>query len=470
MPATLFHYGIDSYLNDTGRIPSPSKTAGSVSEYERFTARGAMDLYYRKLVIVPGCKVALVPKSAVTFRSIAAEPMVNSYFQNGAGAYMVELLAKKTHMLDLRDQTRNQSLAKAGSYAGSLATIDLSSASDTISKSLARALLPRKWYQLFTLLRSPRYEFNGVTRKANKLSSMGNGFTFPLESALFYSIARAATVSYLVNERKLTLSQARRATESRGSTSQGLYEPSVYGDDIVIRSDASNAVYKALKLCGFWINSKKSYTQGLFRESCGHDYYCGDYVRPVFLKRKISLITQVITLINQLTHPEGLGWLTMRWGVHFPLYFKGLAALSHRFKGLSLTFGPFRGRSEDSFVCALIDDLRNRGHLSYDTGAQRWVYRPISVTPVLSRNVSELGYGLKALRRLEGGSSSRFSNTLYALVTRGKVKLKYPKKGSVAEGLASLPSVELGEVPENFEGWLANLVRYRELYPLLKGF
>jgi len=469
MPATLFHYGISSYLHDSELVPPPGIPGGGW-EYERFAARGAMDLYYHRLEMTRGCKVALVPKDAKTLRAIAAEPMVNSYFQNGLGSLLVDRLLRKTPMLDLRDQTRNRVMAKAGSNVGSLATIDLSSASDTISKSIARALLPKKWYRLLSLLRSPRYCIDGEWRKANKLSSMGNGFTFPIESALFYSISRSAIVVSLVEDQGLSIHEARRVASSHGHISQGIYEPSVYGDDIIVRSDMFDAVCKALELCGFWINRRKSYSQGLYRESCGHDYYGGNYVRPVFLKRKISLITQVFTLVNQLAHPEGLGWLTERWDVSFRNYFRYVASFTHRFKGLSSTFGPFCGRIEDRFISVLIDELRSRDHISWDSDGQRWVYHPITVSPVLGKNPSELGYALKVFHRNQRRSPREFSNTTYALVVRGKFKLKYPKRGTDAKGLASLPSVELGEVPGNLDRWLAILARYIDLHPLLKGW
>jgi hypothetical protein len=484
MPATCFHYGMRAYLDGTSNVPPPAplgfpSVTADGSEYARFVARGAMDIFYRYLKVVRGSRVAFVPKDSKTERAIACEPMVNSYFQNGCGALLVKRLARKTPMLDLRDQTRNRQMALAGSHTGSLATIDLSSASDTISKSLAKAILPLKWYRLLRFLRSPYYELDGVVRKSHKLSSMGNGFTFPIESILFYSIARAACVKFLVEERNLSLEDARCATESHRGKSQGIYEPSVYGDDIVVQSCAFNAVCDALKRCGFWINRRKSYSVGLFRESCGYDYYGGDYVRPIFLRRKISMITQAITLINQLTHPEGLGWLTERWGIIFPNLFRIIASFTHRFRGLSTAFGPFEGRVEEGFVSVTIDQLRSRGHVLWDPDGQRWVYKPIVAYTVLQKTPNEYGYALKALHRLERfgsevlgprESTAISGSATYALVVRGLSKLRYPSERTIAKGLASFPSVELGEVPDNLDRWLANQARYMSYYPLLKGW
>ncbi len=44
----------------------------------------------------------------------------------------------------------------------------------------------------------------------------------------------------------------------------------------------------ALQLCGFTVNSSKSFTDGPFRESCGHDYYKGIDIRPVYTKTMLT--------------------------------------------------------------------------------------------------------------------------------------------------------------------------------------
>jgi hypothetical protein len=71
-----------------------------------------------------------VPKNALTDRSIVVEPMLNSMFQIGIGDYIARRL--RVFGIDISDQTRNQNLALEGSISNALATLDLSSASDTI--------------------------------------------------------------------------------------------------------------------------------------------------------------------------------------------------------------------------------------------------------------------------------------------------------------------------------------------------
>jgi len=93
-----------------------------------------------------------------------------------------------------------------------------------------------------------------------KFSSMGNGFTFELETMIFW-----AAIS---------------------SVSDGLI--SVYGDDLIIESAYYHDVISALDLLGFTPNGEKSFYQGKFRESCGADYWDGNEVRPCYLKSDLS--------------------------------------------------------------------------------------------------------------------------------------------------------------------------------------
>lgn len=207
-------------------------------------------------------KIDFVPKTAKTDRTIQVEPMLNSLVQLGIGSVIAERLANEG--VNIRDQSRNQRLAKEGSRTGALATLDLSSASDTIASGLVESLLPLDWW-LF--LRSARTGVatgpDGVFR-LEKFSSMGNGFTFPLETLIFYSLARACVDPDDVDK------------------------VSVYGDDIIIPTYAYPLLEKTLTCCGFLLNRKKSFSTGPFRESCGKDYLWGTDVRPSYLKAALS--------------------------------------------------------------------------------------------------------------------------------------------------------------------------------------
>jgi hypothetical protein len=188
--------------------------------------------------------------------------MLNTLVQLGIGDYMAARLRK--HGVDLSDQTRNQRLAQEGSLTNALATLDLSSASDTIASSLVESLLPYEWWDFLRAFRSGKASTEDGIVRLEKFSSMGNGFTFPLESLIFYSLAEACCNP----EDHRTIS--------------------VYGDDIIVPSYAVPVLVKVLTSCGFLVNVDKSYFDGPFRESCGKDYLSGIDVRPSYLKDSLS--------------------------------------------------------------------------------------------------------------------------------------------------------------------------------------
>lgn len=211
-------------------------------------------------IVLHDGKLDFVPKNAKTYRTVVTEPMLNGLFQLALGDYMFSRLA--AFGLDLKDQTRNQRLAQEGSLTGALATLDLSSASDTIAKELVFDLLPLEWATLLAYGRSGHVTYKGRRFTLEKFSSMGNGFTFPLESLIFWAITEACC-----DEKE---------------------KVSVYGDDIICPTSDSRNVIEALTCAGFIVNKGKSYTSGPFRESCGRDYYRGIDVRPYFQKEWVS--------------------------------------------------------------------------------------------------------------------------------------------------------------------------------------
>jgi hypothetical protein len=200
-------------------------------------------------------KVTCVPKDAKTDRVIAIEPHLNIYVQLGIGALIRRQL--KRFGVDLDDQTRNQKLAQQALSAG-LATIDLSSASDTVSRELVWLLLPFEWASLLDLPRTEYAEVEGREIRLEKFSSMGNGYTFELESLIFFALALAVT------------------GERAGVNA--------YGDDIILPKHAAPVLVEALNFLGFSVNTRKSYLAGRFYESCGMDFFDGVNVRPFFWK------------------------------------------------------------------------------------------------------------------------------------------------------------------------------------------
>jgi hypothetical protein len=228
--------------------------------------------------IVPGNRVVTVPKNYKTDRTIAIEPDMNIYVQLGIGAMIRRRL--KTFGVDLNDQSVNQRLALEGSFRGQLATIDMSMASDTICRVLVEKLLPSEWCDALGQCRSPYGVLpDGKKIFYQKYSSMGNGFTFELESLIFWALARAVV-------------------DSKVECMHGIV--SVYGDDVILPCAAAADFMAALKSFGFKPNDKKSHVEGLFRESCGKHYLMGYDVTPFYVKRAPETLVDLFKIHNQI--------------------------------------------------------------------------------------------------------------------------------------------------------------------------
>jgi hypothetical protein len=237
--------------------PWPSVVLGAVDDLTGLPL--ACSVIPNALMATRGNKVAFVPKNSKTDRAIAVEPTINAFLQKGIGSVIRRKLRK--HGVDLSDQGRNRALARKGAIDGSLCTIDLESASDTIATELVRKLLPDEWFLLLDRARCKFGRLDDSYFMWEKFSSMGNGFTFELESLLFWALVKAV------------------AAEVDSS------EPiSVYGDDIICDVSIYRRVVEVFAFCGFKVNAKKSFATGPFRESCGEDFFRGLNVRPYFLK------------------------------------------------------------------------------------------------------------------------------------------------------------------------------------------
>lgn len=247
-----------------------------------------MMIFWDCVEVVENDRITFVPKDARTERPIAVGASLNLYLQLGVKAVLEDKL--KGVGVDLTDQSKNQELAKAGSQffgselcpnAAQFSTIDLSSASDTVSFELVKLLLPSDW---FAFLCDLRHE-SGVVRKQRiiyeKFSAMGNGFTFPLESLIFWAIAKATALDIG--------HQFRRS------------DFAIYGDDIIVRLALAEPTIRNLEWAGFSVNSEKSFLSGPFKESCGKDYLHGIDVRPFYLKRLVKTYDDLYFVANSIS-------------------------------------------------------------------------------------------------------------------------------------------------------------------------
>lgn len=226
--------------------------------------------------VVRGCRVTVVPKNAKTDRTIAIEPTGNIFLQKAIGSHIRHRLKKVG--INLNDQTTNQRLARWGSKYGHLATLDLRQASDSVSRLLVWDLLPLEWASLLNDLRSSWYFMDGRWSYAEKFSSMGNGFTFELESLIFWALT-SSVAEYL---------------------GQNATHVSVYGDDIICPTECAPLLIEVLDFVGFETNQKKTFVTTPFRESCGAHYFKGFDVTPVYQKELPDRREEVYRLANRL--------------------------------------------------------------------------------------------------------------------------------------------------------------------------
>jgi hypothetical protein len=317
--------------------------------------------------VVPGNRVTTVPKNAKTDRVIAIEPDLNMFIQKGIGALIRSRLKKVG--IDLDTQLPNQELASVGSLTGEYATIDLSSASDTVSMKLCELLLPSDWFEAIKLSRSPRGVLpDGTLITYHKVSSMGNGFTFELESLLFWALCKSVMSLFRTDKGRLV----------------------VYGDDIIIPVAAYHTVVWMLNYCGFTVNSRKSFSTGPFRESCGKHFFNGVDVTPFYIREDIKDPSRLFWFANSVR----------RWARH-PIY--GLDGRLEKVYNRSVSLLPRRLQKpsipDGLGDLALIGDF-DEVRPSWSKHLQCWVAIGYGDVP-RSKNGDGVPYLLRSLSKLD---------------------------------------------------------------------
>jgi len=279
----------------------------------------ARSLAFGSPEVVEAVKITAVPKTAKISRLVKPEPLLNMFFQKGVQEVLEDRL-RTLYGIDLSDQDLvNQELARKGSITGSYSTIDLSSASDTISLGLCRAFIPRADFQWLSLLRSKKALSDRGVVELHMMATMGNAFCFPLETAIFACAVDATYRALGIPLRKKSKAYGFvRDVETKEVVGVvprvSMPNFGVFGDDIVVREEAYDTLCRLLRALGFIPNMEKSFTRrdGSFRESCGADYLRGVNVRGVY-STSLKRMQDRMTLINNL-----VDW-SARTGVKLPV-------------------------------------------------------------------------------------------------------------------------------------------------------
>lgn len=232
-----------------------------------------------------GNKLAFVPKDSWTHRTIGVEPNGLILLQKTIGSLIRKRLKKFGVNLDT--QRKNQHWARLAKTF-QLATVDMANASNTISIETVKSLLPTEWYLMCDCFRSTHKDVKLKDHKKDcgpyeMFSSMGNGFTFELESLIFFAIAVVSI---------------HNSTEK--SINDSFSMATVFGDDIIVPQSATYELRSNLEWFGFEVNWRKSFYEGSFFESCGSDYFNSIDVRPFFLRRQVRTVKDLYFLSNSV--------------------------------------------------------------------------------------------------------------------------------------------------------------------------
>lgn len=290
---------------------------------EKYQVLNIKEFWENVFTIQDWNKISTVPKDGRKDRPIAIEPTINVMLQLGVDGFIRKRLLRWG--IDINSQEKNRYLAMRGSIrtdAESPCTIDLSNASDTISLRLVKLLFTKEWYDYLCDLRAPKGVLpGGDSLRYAKISSMGNGYTFAIETLVFAAIAYAAS--------KYTYGRWMRD------------DISIFGDDIIVPEAMGKLTVMLLEACGLTVNQDKSFLKGSVKESCGFDYVSGHMVRTVYLDTMPVDQRGVLCDRNRIHR-----WVELHFGVETPKldqFFMSL--LGPDFK----QFGPYSDIEFDSY-------------------------------------------------------------------------------------------------------------------------
>jgi len=168
------------------------------------------------------------------------------------------------------DQEINQRLALEASSDRSMSTIDMSEASDRVSRNLVFSLFrDTKLLDYLDAVSTRIIQYPKEVRVGellvNKFAPMGSAVCFPIMAVVHWALVKA-------------LMQLAMPGDTR-KLSERVY---VYGDDIIIPSEAADTIFKYLPAFGMKLNKEKSFVNSYFRESCGIHAYKGRDITPVY--------------------------------------------------------------------------------------------------------------------------------------------------------------------------------------------
>lgn len=387
----VFHSGLSCANQDLYPFyrASLGRSTWAMAEKQRMAQYG--------LTLVSGSRLSTVPKKVNEKRVICTEPVLEMLFQKGIGA-LLERSLRRVFGIDISKQPDiNRRLALIGSRTGRFGTSDLRGASDSVAVRACETVMPADLHRWLMRARSPCTTLpDGTVVKLHMVSSMGNAFTFPLQTMLFASIVVACY----------------RALGIKPERCDSL-DPNygVFGDDIIVLSEAFELVNRALEAFGFAVNVDKSFNSGHFRESCGGDYWCGNLVRGIYI-RHLSTVSDLNSAINRL----------IRWSARSCVDLDRTIGYLLRLLGRDLLYVPF-AEGDTSGVKVPLEIARDSIRRDRATGA--WRFRAL-VPVARSYPVPDIkdDWEVKGGRRRSYNGDAILTSLVGGFIRNGRVGLR----------------------------------------------
>lgn len=236
-----------------------------------------------------------VPKTWKKMRGISAEPPELQFWQQGILDAIDRMFTTDkwwASRINLHCQEQSRQLARQGSVDGSLATIDLSNASDSVTLQLVKDVFGNTHLGRWLIgSRSVFTECGDATVRINKFAPMGSACCFPVECIIFCLAAELAV--------RRTYNSLQKVKTVR-----------VFGDDIILPTYAAQELLTILDSLGFTVNTDKSFWSGFFREACGTEAWYGHDIAPCRFKTfgtqrfgcyaDLAQVSSITAFVNEL--------------------------------------------------------------------------------------------------------------------------------------------------------------------------
>ena len=309
-------YNHESWARHVATFTGESDDKSEIADQSCLPVKGPQGLVTPECTSHDPCsRLIAVRKTLKAPRLIAAEPTEHQWCQQNIWHFL-RTRTEKTWLgkfVRFGDQTLNQALSKRGSSDGSLATLDLSEASDRVTCHFVGQLFRHNLGLLRALqatrTRRIRQDINPNVPSVfclKKFSTMGSACTFPVESIAFLAIALACTITVdEMQSPKIGSAGNSHRLSCRSVLGKLLAleeKVAVFGDDIIIPIDVRELMVRALEVFDFKVNTAKSFWNGSFRESCGVDAFRGVDISPEFwrspTKSDPESIASALTVCN----------------------------------------------------------------------------------------------------------------------------------------------------------------------------